>query len=324
MKQPLNEPLLFKPYLKSVIWGGTKIAKLKGIESECTNIGESWEVSVVPGHESVVESGTFAGRKLNELVDEYKADLVGTKVLEQFGTDFPLLIKFIDAQSDLSVQVHPDDALAKARHNSAGKTEMWYVMDRENGAHIYSGLCAPLNRDEYVTRIAEQTIMDVVGSHESQPGQFYFIPAGTIHAIGAGNLIAEIQQSSDITYRVYDYNRKDKDGNTRELHVEQARDAIDYTFPNDKATTTQPLDHSADGVISCKYFTTDYIKEDGKTIDVSADGTSFVILIVTEGTATLTYADKEISLRQGQTVLIPASLTKINLKVKGQTLKIHI
>jgi mannose-6-phosphate isomerase len=321
----LNAPLKFIPYFKSVIWGGNKIAEYKAITINRNDIGESWELSVVPGHVSTVSEGRFSGMLLTELVAQFGAELLGSKVVEQFGKSFPLLIKFIDAQSDLSVQVHPNDELAKERHNSKGKTEMWYVIDSKDDAVIRCGLCAPLNKQEYKERIANNTIMDVVAKHKSLPGQIYFIPAGTLHAICAGNLIAEIQQNSDITYRVYDYNRKDSNGNTRQLHTEEAIDAINYTYPLDIKPTGDVIDKTTPKAVSCKYFTTDLIKSNNEdTFDVSGKGESFVIIIAVNGSGSLITDNKITEIKQGETILIPATLKDVKLKLSGTVLKVYI
>ena len=230
------KPFKFEPYLKSVLWGGEKIAKYKGIVTDQHNIGESWEISGVDGHESVVAEGDDKGLNLRQIIEKYKGDLVGNAVYAKYGDTFPLLVKIIDAKGDLSVQVHPDDTLAKARHNSYGKTEMWYIIDAEEGAPIYAGLSKQITPEEYEKLVAENAIMDVIARHDSHAGDLFFLPAGRIHAIGAGNLLAEIQQTSDITYRVYDFDRRDANGNPRELHTEQAKDAIDYTvYPEYKS-----------------------------------------------------------------------------------------
>ena len=209
-------PFKFNPILKSTIWGGEKIIPFKHLNIEQPQVGESWEISNVPGDESVVANGTEAGKNLSQLVKEYKGSLVGESNYQRFGDNFPLLIKFIDACDDLSIQVHPDDELAKKRHNSMGKTEMWYVIDNAGGkAHLRSGLSKKITPDEYAAMIADNTICDALADYAVQSGDVFFLPAGRIHSIGAGCFIAEIQQTSNVTYRIYDFNRKDKNGNTR-------------------------------------------------------------------------------------------------------------
>ena len=237
------KPFKFEPYLKETIWGGKQIAEYKGIKACSENIGESWEISGVKGHESIVaEGGTSCedkGLTISELIQKYREKLLGEKVYEQFGTDFPLLIKFIDSRQDLSVQVHPDDKLAKERHGCQGKTEMWYIINSKPGAKIYAGLNKHITPEDYVRMTDKETIdghsplMDVIAAHDSHVGDIFFLPAGRLHSIGAGNLLVEIQQTSDITYRVYDFGRRDANGNTRELHIDLAKDAIDYNVYTD-------------------------------------------------------------------------------------------
>lgn len=321
----LNSPIKFTPYFKSVIWGGNKIAEYKAITINRNDIGESWELSAVPGHVSTVSDGRFKGMLLTELVAQFGTDLLGYKVVEMFGQTFPILIKFIDAQSDLSVQVHPNDTLARERGSANGKTEMWYVIDSKKGAEIRCGLCAPLNKQEYKQRIADGTIMDVVARHKSRPGQLYFIPAGTLHSICAGNLVAEIQQNSDITYRVFDYNRKDKDGKTRQLQTEEASDAINYTYPLDIRPTAEVIDKSTKGAISCKYFSVDILKSDkDETFDVSGNGDTFVILIAISGSGIVITETSVSEIKQGETILLPAVLKDVKLKLNGTILKVYI
>ena len=213
----------------------------KGIESTAKNVGESWELSAVAGNESVVANGEFAGRNIVELIKEYKADLLGEKVYAESGDTFPILVKFIDARDDLSIQVHPDDELAAARHNgSKGKTEMWYVVKADKGAHLMSGMSLKITPEEYVRRIEDNTITDVLCDYKVKEGDVFFLPAGRVHSIGKGCFIAEIQQTSDITYRIYDFGRHGLDGKPRELHVEQSKDAVDYSVLDDYKTSYAP------------------------------------------------------------------------------------
>ena len=216
------KPFRFTPILKSLIWGGDKIAPYKGIETTQANIGESWELSGVAGDESVVAEGEYAGYTLPQLIAELKERLVGKSVYERFGTEFPLLVKFIDARADLSIQVHPDDALAQMRHGKHGKTEMWYVVGADRGAHLKAGFSQKITPEEYERRVADNTLTDVLCDYAVQPGDLFFLPAGRVHAICAGSFVAEIQQTSDVTYRIYDYGRLGKDGKPRELHTELA------------------------------------------------------------------------------------------------------
>lgn len=245
----------FKPLLKSVLWGGNKILRYRGLEgAEDATIGESWEISGVPGSETVVSEGEDAGLTVTELIEKYGPALVGNHVYEKYGNTFPLLVKIIDARADLSVQVHPDDTLAEKRHHSLGKTEMWYIIDADPGAKIYSGFSKKIDRSEYYNLISQGKIMDVIAAHDSNPGDLFYIPAGRIHSIGAGNMLIEIQETSDITYRVYDFNRKDKDGNSRELHTELAADAIDYNVYPEYKKNYDKSAHGAVPLIKCPYF----------------------------------------------------------------------
>lgn len=301
-------PLTFKPILKSVIWGGSQICPFKGITPTEEGVGESWELSHVDDNFSVVAEGELANKSLDELIKEYGKELVGGKVMERFGSRFPLLIKFIDARDNLSIQVHPDDELAKVRHNSFGKTEMWYVIKADKGASLYSGFSQQIDKEEYVKRVGNNTIMDVLKKYDVSEGDVFFLPAGRVHAIGAGCFIAEIQQTSNITYRIYDYNRKDKSGNTRELHTELAKDAIDYTLYPDYRTHYKAHTNATVNLADCKYFTTNLIELDTVMVRDFEELDSFVVYICMEGSATLRDSNGyEIRIHQGQTALIPAN-----------------
>ena len=301
-------PLTFKPILKSVIWGGSQICPFKGITPTEEGVGESWELSHVDDNFSVVAEGELANKSLDELIKEYGKELVGGKVMERFGSRFPLLIKFIDARDNLSIQVHPDDELAKVRHNSFGKTEMWYVSKADKGASLYSGFSQQIDKEEYVKRVGNNTIMDVLKKYDVSEGDVFFLPAGRVHAIGAGCFIAEIQQTSNITYRIYDYNRKDKNGNTRELHTELAKDAIDYTLYPDYRTHYKAHTNATVNLADCKYFTTNLIELDTVMVRDFEELDSFVVYICMEGSATLRDSNGyEIRIHQGQTALIPAN-----------------
>ena len=309
------KPFKFEPYLKSVLWGGEKIAKYKGIVTDQHNIGESWEISGVDGHESVVAEGDDKGLNLRQIIEKYKGDLVGNAVYAKYGDTFPLLVKIIDAKGDLSVQVHPDDTLAKARHNSYGKTEMWYIIDAEEGAPIYAGLSKQITPEEYEKLVADNAIMDVIARHDSHAGDLFFLPAGRIHAIGAGNLLAEIQQTSDITYRVYDFDRRDANGNPRELHTEQAKDAIDYTVYPEYKSEYDRNGKNATPLVKCQYFDVKREIIDGvSTIDASTD--SFMIIMCLDGEATITDNLGGVThVKKGESILVPAVIT--SMKAEG-------
>lgn len=294
-------PIIFSPYFKSVIWGGNKICAYKGIDQQEPNIGESWEISAVPGHESVVADGTYKGLNLVQLIQRYGADSLGTEVMSRYDGMFPLLVKLIDANDNLSVQVHPDDTLAKQRHDSLGKTEMWYIIQADKGAKIYAGLNTEMSPDDYVKRVAENTFADTLATHNSESGDVFFLPAGRVHAIGAGNLLAEIQESSDITYRIYDYDRRDSNGNTRELHTELAKDAIDYTVYSEYKSPRAASDVADCEIVKCDHFITNRV--------------------LLEGDATLKYSMGEMNIKAGQTVLLPAAMTSLSVTGKGLFLK---
>ena len=311
-------PLKFKPILKSTIWGGNKIIPFKHLDCQQEQVGESWEISDVKGDESIVANGSDAGKNLTEMVNEYKEKLVGKENYARFNGKFPLLIKFIDAQQDLSIQVHPNDELAMKRHNSMGKTEMWYVIGATEGAHLRSGLSKQITPEEYAQRIADNTICDVLADYPIHPGDVFFLPAGRIHSIGAGSFIAEIQQTSNVTYRIYDFNRKDKDGNTRELHTELSKDAIDYTVYEDYRTHYTPKQNEGVELVECPYFTTSvYDLTEPMNIDYS-ELDSFVIYICMEGACTVTDNEgNSLELQAGESVLFPATTQNVEVQPKG-------
>ena len=305
-------PLKFQPILKSVIWGGDEIVKFKNLKKEKTEIGESWEISGVEDNVSIIKNGDFANTSLDELIKSAKDKLVGKKIYDKFGNKFPLLIKFIDARDNLSIQVHPDDKLAKQRHNSFGKTEMWYIVKAEPGASIYSGFKEEITPEEYVERIENNTFTDVIEEHFVKEGDVYFMPAGRVHAIGAGCFVAEIQQTSNITYRIFDYNRKDKEGNLRELHTELAKDAIDYTVYDSYKTDYKSSLNQTNELVSCDYFTTNLLELD-KPLDKDISKIdSFIVYMCLEGTYELEDNKKnKITVSRGETILIPADTQQI-------------
>lgn len=307
-------PFIFKPILKEIIWGGIDIRPFKGLEPTNETIGESWELSHVEGNYSVVANGALEGKTIDDLIATYGAKLLGEKVMKRFGTTFPLLIKFIDARDNLSIQVHPDDELAQKRHQSFGKTEMWYVVKAASDAILYSGFSQQIDADEYVRRVEDDTIMEVLKQYQVKEGDVFFLPAGRVHAIGSGCFIAEIQQTSNITYRIYDYNRKDANGNGRELHTESAKDAIGYAICDDYRTHYVPKKDQSVALAQCEYFTTNLLeldhpmKRDLSTLD------SFVVYICMDGSATIRDGkNNELKVHQGQTVLIPAEAKEITI-----------
>lgn len=312
------KPFRFTPILKSLIWGGDKIAPYKGIETSMSNIGESWELSGVAGDESVVAEGEYAGRTLPQLIAELKGTLVGEKVYKRFGTEFPLLVKFIDARADLSIQVHPNDELAQARHGKHGKTEMWYVVGADRGAHLKAGFSQKITPEEYERRVADNTLTDVLCDYAVQPGDLFFLPAGRVHAICAGSFVAEIQQTSDVTYRIYDYGRLGKDGKPRELHTELAKDAIDYTVLPDYRSHYVPAENSETELVACPYFVTSLYDLDAPAEKDLAQTDSFLVVMCLAGRGTLVDDEgSETPVRQGETLLVPASTRSIRFVPEG-------
>ena len=308
-------PLKFNPILKSMIWGGEKMRQYKAIDTDQKNIGESWELSGVPGNESVVSNGEFAGRTITELIKEYGAELLGRHVYETCGEKFPLLIKFIDARDDLSIQVHPDDAMAQAVHGQPfGKTEMWYVVSADKDAHLMSGLSAEITPEEYVSRVENNTITDVLCDYKVQSGDVFFLPAGRIHSIGKGCFIAEIQQTSDLTYRIYDFGRLGLDGKPRELHTELAKDAIDYSISEDYRTAYTSVQNEDTPLVECEYFKTHLLDlTEPLSVDIKSKD-SFMIVICLEGLGKLKDSEGNVvALKQGETVLVSALADNVTL-----------
>ena len=312
------EILKFDPIFKSVIWGGKRIAEFKGLPSQGDHIGESWELSPMEGHESVVSQGTFKGATLPSLIANHGNEIMGERLMKKYDGKFPLLIKLIDSSDDLSVQVHPDDELAAKRHNSLGKTEMWYSIATAEGAYLYAGFSKHIDAAEFRRQVAENEIIPSLHKYFTHPGDIFFLPAGRVHSIGRGNFVLEIQEASDITYRIYDYDRRDAQGNPRQLHVEESVDAIDFDDTADLPAENElgvvgelrPLAESS-------YFKTEIARVDGTmTIDLAARN-SFTILVATAGELTVKNADGEISLRQGETALVAASTPSITIEGKG-------
>ena len=308
--------LKFKPLLVQTLWGGEKIIPFKKLDSDLANVGESWEISGVKNNETVVADGEYEGVALNTLVEKLGAKLVGVENYKRFGNEFPLLSKFIDARQDLSIQVHPTDEIAGRQGRARGKTEMWYLMDSDKGAKLYSGLKKQITPEEYAAMVENDTICDALGQYEVKEDDVFFLPAGRIHAIGTGCFLAEIQQTSDVTWRIYDFKRKDKNGNYRELHTAQAAEAIDYTVEADYRTEYRQQKNQGVNLVSCPYFNTAvYDLDEPMTIDYE-DLDSFVIFIGLKGEGTVTDDEgNTTSLKAGETILMPA--TTKNVKVEG-------
>lgn len=316
-------PLKFTPIFKDKIWGGNKIKTLLNKDfGDLPNCGESWELSGVSGNVSVVSNGFLAGNSLDELIEVYMGDLVGDHVFDAYGDEFPLLIKFIDANDDLSIQVHPDDEMASERHNSFGKTEMWYVVQADRGSKLQSGFNQQVDQAKYLEKLEKVELTDILNFEEVAAGDVFFIPAGRVHAIGKGILLAEIQQTSDITYRIYDYDRRDDKGNLRELHTDLALDAIDYTLhPEYKTKYESKLNESVE-LVSCKYFTTNVLTLDQAVEKDYNKLDSFVIYICLDGELRIETESGSESVQKGETILIPASIEHVRLKPVSASAKL--
>ena len=315
-------PLTFEPILKERIWGGTKLKSYlnKNIISQIT--GESWELSTVPNDVSIVKEGLLKGKNVNELIESYPNEFLGSEVINRFGNEFPLLFKFIDAKQDLSIQVHPNDELAKKRHNSFGKTEMWYVMQADANAKLIVGFKSDSNVEEYKKHLNANTLVSVLNEVEVKAGDVFFLETGTIHAIGAGIVIAEIQQTSDITYRVYDFDRKDAAGNKRELHTELALDALNYNTTNAYVNYTKEVNKS-NKVVHCKYFKTNLIPL-VKSYHWKKTQDAFTVLMCTEGDFEIEFNGVITKYKVGDTILLPAILDEIVLQGNAMLLEISI
>ena len=318
-------PLKFKPILKEKIWGGRRLGEKLGKRLPAGRaVGESWELSGLDGNRSVVRNGPLKGNDLEELIEVYMGELVGDRVYERFGLQFPLLIKYLDVQQPLSVQVHPNDDLAAERHGSYGKTEMWYVIDSEKDAELCLGFNRPVTKEEYLRHVADGTLADILARVPVKPDNAYFIPAGAIHAIGKGILIAEIQQTSDITYRVFDWNRVDKNGKGRELHTDLAADAINFAPDQHYDVTHKPEMNRSVNLVECPYFTTNVIEVKGQLVRSYEALDSFVIYMILEGNLTLKWNGGSETAVKGETILIPACIEQVTLEGEGKLLEIYI
>lgn len=305
----------FEPLLKQTLWGGDKIIPFKHLNTQIERVGESWEISGVKDNETIVANGPDKGKSLNRLVSEQKAKLVGEENYQRFGDEFPLLVKFIDASQDLSIQVHPNDETAHRLGKPHGKTEMWYTLESAPGAHLYNGLKKKITTEEYEQMVANDTIVDALARYEIKEGDVFYIPAGRIHAIGSGCFVTEIQETSDVTFRIYDYKRKDKDGNYRELHIKEAAQCIDFTvLPNYRAGY-EPILNKGVQLVESPYFTTAvYDLTEPMTLDYS-ELDSFVILIAVKGEGAITCNGEQMTFKMGDTILLPATTNEV--KVEG-------
>ncbi|MBJ7879432.1 type I phosphomannose isomerase catalytic subunit [Gelidibacter salicanalis] len=312
-------PLKFHPILKDKIWGGEKLKSLLHKDSKLPNVGESWEISDVDGDTSIVSNGSLESQSLKHLLNTYKADLIGEKNYRQFGDKFPLLIKFIDAKEDLSIQLHPNDELAAKRHNSFGKTEMWYVMQADKDANLIVDFNQKMTPELYLEHLNNNSLTEILNFDKVKTGDTYFIEVGRVHAIGAGVLLAEIQQTSDITYRIYDWDRTDDAGNARELHTELAIDAIGFDMPDNFRVSYDTTFNQSNALVSCPYFTTNYLKVD---TELARENTydSFMIYICVDGEAEIKIGEVTQIIKKGETILIPAAITTFQIVAEDATL----
>jgi mannose-6-phosphate isomerase len=319
-------PLKFTPVILDKIWGGKKLNSILKKDTSSSRAGESWEISGVKGNISMVSEGFLEGNNLTELIEIYMGDLVGDKVFEKFGYEFPLLIKFIDARDRLSIQVHPHDQLAAKRHGSFGKTEMWYVLQADDDAEITVGFSKKVSREEYLEHLNKKTLENILNIEKTKKGDVFMLPAGRLHAIGAGILLAEIQQTSDITYRIFDYDRPDQSGKLRELHTELALDAIDFNHYDKYKTDYLVNPNEQISLADCEYFHTN-LYELSKSYELDyIDKDTFVIFMCTEGKIRLEYLDGASELSQGETILVPAVIKNLYLTplMKSRLIEVYL
>lgn len=320
IKNPELYPLKFNPVFSYRIWGGEKLKTVLNKDYDEDLIGESWEISDVEDNKTQVSDGPLKGKTLRELTNMYQADFVGDKVYRQFGNEFPLLIKFIDAKAPLSIQVHPSNELAKERHNSFGKNEMWYIMQADEDAELIIGFNKEVKKEEYIKHLDNATLLDVLNVEKVKEGDTFYIPTGRVHAIGAGVLLAEIQQTSNITYRIYDYNRVDaKTGETRELHTALAVDAIDYNFYDSYKTTYEVELNKSCKLVHSPYFKTNIVEIEGVMDMDYSNLDSFVIYMCVEGGLTLECLNEIYTLNKGESILIPAAINQIKLSASKKS-----
>ncbi len=324
MPNMLKYPLKFEPILKEKIWGGQKLNALLNKDSNLPNIGESWEISDVDGDISIVSNGALKGKTLKELLESYKAELLGEKNYKIFGNKFPLLIKFIDAKEDLSIQLHPNDALAAKRHDSFGKTEMWYVMQADEKANLIVGFNQEMTLDKYKSHLEAKKLTEILNYEDVEEGDVFFIDGGRIHAIGAGVMLAEIQQTSDITYRVYDWDRVDAQGNQRDLHIDLALEALDFNMKDDFRVSYPKKENQTNKMLQCPYFISNYL-EITDTVKKENTVDSFIIYMCVSGEAIIESEQFSEVIKKGETVLLPAGIKSYQITSKNaRVLEVYV
>jgi len=318
-------PLKFETVLKEKVWGGEALVSRYNKKPNGSNHnGESWEISAVAENESVVSNGFLAGNNIMELIEVYMGDITGDIIYEKFGSEFPLLIKFIEAKEDLSIQVHPGNAMAKERHNAYGKTEMWYILESEKDARLYSGFNEGVTKEMYLKAIEDGTLATLLNSESALPGDTFFTPAGRIHAIGAGIVLVEIQQTSDITYRVFDWNRKSSGKEKRELHTDLALDAIDFKAAGKSKIRIEPQLNNNENLVSCEFFHTDVLAFNKPVRKEYYSNDSFVVYICTEGEFSISWEDSSEKVIKGETVLLPAMIKEVTLVPVGKATLLEV
>lgn len=323
MKPFINYPLRFKPIILEKIWGGKKLHSLLGKEvGDITCAGESWEISAVEGSLSIISNGIYKGLNIEQILTQYGSEILGIDHFKQFGTRFPLLIKFLDSTHDLSIQVHPNDKIALERHHSLGKTEFWYVIDAETDSRIISGFNRAISKEEYLKRLSDHTLEEVLDSIVSKPKSSFFIPSGRIHALGAGNVVAEIQQTSDITYRIFDYNRVDNTGKTRELHTDLALDCINFSVDRTLNKQITPNPNETECIISCNNFTANIDCIENEKAFNLFDRKGFTIIMCVDGAGSINYDGISECIKKGDTLLLPAQFNRFSISAIESPLEI--
>jgi mannose-6-phosphate isomerase len=320
-------PLKFETVLKEKVWGGDALAtRFNKRATESLFIGESWELSAVAENQSVVSNGFLAGNNIEELIEVYMGDITGDSIFEKFGNEFPLLIKFIEAREDLSIQVHPNNDLARKRHNAYGKTEMWYILESKPGSKIYTGFKDGVTKEIYEEAVKKGSIDKLLNIETAEPGDAFFTPAGRVHAIGAGIVLVEIQQTSDITYRIFDWNRKNTGKEKRELHTDLALEAIDFKQSGKNKIRVEPVINKSENLVSCEFFNTDIITFNRPLDKEYYSNDSFVVYICIEGEFLICWDGNSDKVTKGETVLLPAMIKEVTLKpiIEARLLEVYI
>ena len=315
-------PLTFKPILKERIWGGNKLSTLFGKELDSDQTGESWELSTVEGDISIIATGIYQNKPITDLIAEFPIEVLGDKVYNQFGKQFPLLFKFLDASEDLSIQVHPNDEMAQKRHNSFGKTEMWYIIQADNNARNIIGFKEKSSPEEYVQKLKNKELLSILKEEKIKKGDVFFLETGTVHAIGKGIVLAEIQQTSDITYRIYDWDRTDNNGKPRELHLDMALDVINYKQLQTRIDYSK-VKNQDNTIVQSNYFIVNYIPLDGKLV-VNKTTDCFRVYMCTNGSFSVVHNNEKYDFQKGDTILLPAVLNEYVLEGKAELLEVYL